>query len=295
MYFGVDTFTRDTLEQIRPMLADGKAETQKQFAKAVTAVETAEKAETERVALFDQIEQELRYTNDPEKILNYLRYKDGGPEAGERSEFSTLWKMDRGRYLGDPVSLGYGVDYRWEDVEASVRERASVQQQALDAAQKEEAAKSAREAAAKTLVLQSTGQARCGPWDSARGRGCNALPRKRDGKPSCADRRGCSYWPDCIRRFVCEPRPYQGAAGIGENQAGTSRLEAARDAGIAAMSTAARATEQAGKGFAEKYMARVIGLDAAALSPEDVQTAQTFLTAANGHEEEAKSFLGSMF
>ncbi len=131
-YFGVAEINRDTLESLRPMLSDGKPETQKMFARAYDAVENADRATEQLQALRAQIDVELRYSNDPDKVLSYLRYAEDGKTS--RSEYSTLWKMDDARRQGGKIALGYAVDYRWEDIEAYVRQQTKVQQEALDAA-----------------------------------------------------------------------------------------------------------------------------------------------------------------
>lgn len=122
-YFGVDKLDRETLAKLQPQLSDGNQETQKMFAKAVSAVENSEKAEAQLTAFWESVNDVLPFHSNAEELLNEVAFnEDWDGKKTRKTEYGTLWKMDDSRFEGDPVMLGYGVNYRWEDVRGQVED-----------------------------------------------------------------------------------------------------------------------------------------------------------------------------
>lgn len=284
-YFGVERFDRATLEQLRPALSDGNPTTQKMYARAMTAVENSETAESQLTALRETVEMELKHSSDPEEILNALRYDDGDPEKGDNSDFSMLWKMDKQRSVGSAVDLGYGVNYRWEDMEQVVRDKARVKQEALEAVQAEEkriagerkAEQEQRDAIAVASGRMPEGEA----WlKSVQENGYVPLD-----KPKTLWENVTGFVQDLWYDLVSSP-PGASASAKDEPLIQADNKERGEEEEQVAAQSEQNVYDILGKSIAA-------GADA--YSPEEERRFLTFKTAANGHDAEAVSFLGSLW
>lgn len=133
-YFGVEALTRETLDLLQPQLSDGNQTTQKMFSKAVAAVENSEKAQAQLAGLWQAVQDALPYhTNAEELLLEVAFNEDWEGNRTRKAEYGTLWKMDDSRYIGDPVMLGYAVDYRWEDLVRQVEDLVIVKEESASA------------------------------------------------------------------------------------------------------------------------------------------------------------------
>lgn len=119
LYFDVDGFDSKWLEENRGYLASRDKTAKKLYGKVYDAEQNTIKAEQELEELWRRVEDDLKYTSDPEYIL-----KDLLDSRGEGSPaLSTLKKMDESLESGDIMATTRAVDYRWQDVEAEVRRR----------------------------------------------------------------------------------------------------------------------------------------------------------------------------
>ena len=119
LYFDVDGFDSKWLEENRGYLASRDKTAKKLYGKVYDAEQNTAKAEQELEELWRRVEDDLKYTSDPEYIL-----KDLLDSRGEGSPaLSTLKKMDESLKSGDIMATTRAVDYRWQDVEAEVRRR----------------------------------------------------------------------------------------------------------------------------------------------------------------------------
>lgn len=112
LYFGVDSFNAGWLETNRALSVSKDATARKYYEQVYKAEQTTAKLEEELQALNTEIERRSAYYDDPEMILNGLKDK-----------YTTLKKMDESRASGDLLSTTRAIDYRWEDIEARVKEQ----------------------------------------------------------------------------------------------------------------------------------------------------------------------------
>lgn len=112
LYFGVDQFDASWLEDNRALSASKDATARKYYEQVYDAEQTTTKLEQELASLHAEIERRASYYDDPVQILDGLKDK-----------YPTLKKLDESRLSGDLLSTTRSVDYRWEDIEALVKER----------------------------------------------------------------------------------------------------------------------------------------------------------------------------
>lgn len=131
LYFGVNSFDANWLDQNRAYLNGRDATAKKYYQKVYDAEQTTAKAEKELEALWQRIEENLKYTSDPDIALDGVLGEYYGDPA-----LNTLKKMDESRKSGDLMATTRAIDYRWEDVEAEVRKRCEAVNTADNGAQK---------------------------------------------------------------------------------------------------------------------------------------------------------------
>jgi len=114
LYFGVSSFDSDWLKNNRNALSSGDKTAAKYYQKVYDAEQFTSQAETELAALNTSIDDWLKYSSDPEVILDGLL--DDSP---------TLKKIDESLKSGEVLSTTRAIDYRLQDVENAVRTRCS--------------------------------------------------------------------------------------------------------------------------------------------------------------------------
>lgn len=112
LYFGVDSFSRDWLENNRSILAGNDATAKKMYQTVYNAEQTTLKAEQELDELHANIDRYLESTTDPDQILRMI---DG--------EYKTLDSLDESMREGKLIGTTRAIDYRKQDIEAEVRRR----------------------------------------------------------------------------------------------------------------------------------------------------------------------------
>lgn len=112
LYFGVDSFSRDWLENNRSILAGNDATAKKMYQTVYNAEQTTLKAEQELDDLHANIDRYLESTTDPDQILRMI---DG--------EYKTLDSLDESMREGKLIGTTRAIDYRKQDIEFEVRRR----------------------------------------------------------------------------------------------------------------------------------------------------------------------------
>lgn len=112
LYFGVDSFSRDWLENNRNILAGNDATAKKMYQTVYNAEQTTLKAEQELDELHASIDRYLESTTDPDQILRMI---DG--------EYKTLDSLDESMREGKLIGTTRAIDYRKQDIEFEVRRR----------------------------------------------------------------------------------------------------------------------------------------------------------------------------
>lgn len=112
LYFGVDSFSKDWLENNRGFLAGNDATAKKMYQTVYNAEQTTLKAEQELDELHANIDRYLESTTDPDQILRMI---DG--------EYKTLDSLDESMREGKLIGTTRAIDYRKQDIEFEVRRR----------------------------------------------------------------------------------------------------------------------------------------------------------------------------
>lgn len=112
LYFGVESFSKDWLENNRNILAGNDATAKKMYQTVYNAEQTTLKAEQELDELHADIDRYLESTTDPDQILRMI---DG--------EYKTLESLDESMQEGKLLSTTRAINYRKQDIEAEVRRR----------------------------------------------------------------------------------------------------------------------------------------------------------------------------
>lgn len=112
LYFGVDSFSKDWLENNRGILAGNDATAKKMYQTVYNAEQTTLKAEQELDELHANIDRYLESTTDPDQILRMI---DG--------EYKTLDSLDESMREGKLIGTTRAIDYRKQDIEFEVRRR----------------------------------------------------------------------------------------------------------------------------------------------------------------------------
>lgn len=112
LYFGVESFSRDWLENNRNILAGNDATAKKMYQTVYNAEQTTLKAEQELDELHANIDRYLESTTDPDQILRMI---DG--------EYKTLDSLDESMREGKLIGTTRAIDYRKQDIEFEVRRR----------------------------------------------------------------------------------------------------------------------------------------------------------------------------
>jgi hypothetical protein len=112
LYFGVDSFSKDWLENNRNILAGNDATAKKMYQTVYNAEQTTLKAEQELDELHANIDRYLESTSDPDQILRMI---DG--------EYKTLDSLDESMREGKLIGTTRAIDYRKQDIEFEVRRR----------------------------------------------------------------------------------------------------------------------------------------------------------------------------
>lgn len=112
LYFGVESFSKDWLENNRSILAGNDATAKKMYQTVYNAEQTTLKAEQELDELHANIDRYLESTTDPDQILRMI---DG--------EYKTLDSLDESMREGKLIGTTRAINYRKQDIEAEVRRR----------------------------------------------------------------------------------------------------------------------------------------------------------------------------
>lgn len=112
LYFGVEAFSKDWLENNRNILAGNDATAKKMYQTVYNAEQTTLKAEQELDDLHANIDRYLESTTDPDQILRMI---DG--------EYKTLDSLDESMREGKLIGTTRAIDYRKQDIEFEVRRR----------------------------------------------------------------------------------------------------------------------------------------------------------------------------
>lgn len=115
LYFGVYGFDDAWLEENRALLSSGDQTAVKFYQTVYAAEQLTKQAEAELTKLQSTVDRYLSVTNDADKVLSYI----------DMSEYPTLKKMDESLKSGDLLAFTRAVDYRWQNIDASVRKRCS--------------------------------------------------------------------------------------------------------------------------------------------------------------------------
>lgn len=115
LYFGVDSFSKDWLENNRGILAGNDATAKKMYQTVYNAEQTTLKAEQELDDLHADIDRYLESTTDPDQILRMI---DG--------EYKTLDSLDESMREGKLIGTTRAINYRKQDIEFDVRRRCLV-------------------------------------------------------------------------------------------------------------------------------------------------------------------------
>ena len=112
LYFGVESFSKDWLENNRNILAGNDATAKKMYQTVYNAEQTTLKAEQELDELHANIDRYLESTTDPDQILRMI---DG--------DYKTLDILDESMREGKLIGTTRAIDYRKQDIEFEVRRR----------------------------------------------------------------------------------------------------------------------------------------------------------------------------
>lgn len=112
LYFGVEAFSKDWLQEHRSILAGNDATAKKMYQTVYNAEQTTLKAEQELDELHANIDRYLESTTDPDQILRMI---DG--------EYKTLDSLDESMRDGKLIGTTRAINYRKQDIEAEVRRR----------------------------------------------------------------------------------------------------------------------------------------------------------------------------
>ena len=112
LYFGVESFSKEWLENNRSILAGNDATAKKMYQTVYNAEQTTLKAEQELDELHANIDRYLESTTDPDQILRMI---DG--------EYKTLDSLDESMREGKLIGTTRAINYRKQDIEAEVRRR----------------------------------------------------------------------------------------------------------------------------------------------------------------------------
>lgn len=123
LYFGVESFSKDWLENNRNILAGNDATAKKMYQTVYNAEQTTLKAEQELDELHASIDRYLESTTDPDQILRMI---DG--------EYKTLDSLDESMREGKLIGTTRAIDYRKQDIEFEVRRRCLVKNTQINGA-----------------------------------------------------------------------------------------------------------------------------------------------------------------
>lgn len=112
LYFGVSDFSSEWLQENRGYLASRDSTAKKYYGRVYDAEQTTLKAEAELASLRAEIDDWLKYTSDPDVILD-----------GLLDDYPTLSKMDESLRSGDLLATTRAIDFSRADIEAEVRSR----------------------------------------------------------------------------------------------------------------------------------------------------------------------------
>lgn len=112
LYFGVEAFSKDWLQEHRSILAGNDATAKKMYQTVYNAEQTTLKAEQELDELHANIDRYLESTTDPDQILRMI---DG--------DYKTLDSLDESMRDGKLIGTTRAINYRKQDIEAEVRRR----------------------------------------------------------------------------------------------------------------------------------------------------------------------------
>lgn len=112
LYFGVESFSKEWLENNRSILAGNDATAKKMYQTVYNAEQTTLKAEQELDELHANIDRYLESTTAPDQILRMI---DG--------EYKTLDSLDESMRDGKLIGTTRAINYRKQDIEAEVRRR----------------------------------------------------------------------------------------------------------------------------------------------------------------------------
>lgn len=133
IYFGVDSFGKDWLEENRDVLSSDDKTAKTMYAKVYNAEQTTLEAESELAELNRLIDKYCDSYDDPDTVLKYLANRVD-------EDFPTLAKMDKGIASGSLVSTTRPIAYSWGDVRRTVQQRIDEKNNATPATQKMEKA-----------------------------------------------------------------------------------------------------------------------------------------------------------
>lgn len=122
LYFGVSDFGSGWLQENRGYLAGRDSTAKKYYGRVYDAEQTTLKAEAELASLRAEIDDWLKYTSDPDVILD-----------GLLDDYPTLSKMDESLRSGDLLATTRAIDFSRADIEAEVRSRCEVMNTAQQA------------------------------------------------------------------------------------------------------------------------------------------------------------------
>lgn len=133
IYFGVDSFGKDWLEENRDVLSSDDKTAKTMYAKVYNAEQTTLEAESELAELNRLIDKYCDSYDDPDTVLKYLANRVD-------EDFPTLAKMDKGIASGSLVSTTRPIAYSWGDVRRTVQQRIDEKNNVTPATQKMEKA-----------------------------------------------------------------------------------------------------------------------------------------------------------
>ena len=115
LYFGVDHFDKDWLENNRQYLASNDATAQKLYQQVYTAEQTTQAAEEELKKLNEEIEAALQFCSDPDQILDIIDFDD----------YKTLSKMRESLQSGKTMDTTRAIDFDYNEIVKKINDECS--------------------------------------------------------------------------------------------------------------------------------------------------------------------------
>ena len=114
LYFGRETFDQKWLDENRHYLTGNDETAKRMYQNVYDAEQRTQKLEAQLQQMNDDIDGMIKAGYSPEKVTEYIK---------DASEYSDLFNLDKTMAKADLVGTTRALNYRWQDIEASIRQK----------------------------------------------------------------------------------------------------------------------------------------------------------------------------